>query len=188
MKHLVYAFLLDVARAYDQESVGAAARYAKAQRKEVFLSESLAVLRALETNTVPANDLMKTLAHLLVEEAGPFMEDGDVHHFSSAHQETAQVIARLRSEQTPHAVTGMFQRLLARVYPGSSLTVIQTPRRLETAARVQMRRTLAQSAPDAYPTFAVDRSLLGGMRLFINGALVDNSWQQKIASMLQTLS
>lgn len=188
MKQLLYAFTLDVSRASGASSESIAGTYAATHSTETFLSESLAVFRALEEHRLPSNDLTRALARVLVEEAGPFMENGEAGHFAPAHTETARVIAMLRSTQTPHGVTGLFQRILARVYPGSSLTVIQTPRRLDTAARIAMRRQLAAMTPEAYPTFAVDRALLGGMRLFVNGVLVDNSWQQKVTAMLRTLS
>jgi len=188
MNDLLLSFLLDVTSAYDTASSSRISAYVSSHTMEEYLLDVQRFLAHMDQKSLPKGELMTLLADILVHEAGPFLEDGDLSHFDPHHPSLAKAFVHLKESFTPHTLAGMIQALLSSAYPDSSITVIQTPYPLEQKARVSMRRSLAGAFPHAFPTFSVDRALLGGLRIFVNGTLCDNSWQYKVKRMLRTLS
>lgn len=65
----------------------------------------------------------------------------------------------------------------------SSLIIIQTPRKIRYDFRQQIRHKIQQNFPVSLPIFQVNRDLIGGIRLFLNGELRDYSWISKIEAI-----
>lgn len=163
-------------------------QYVDAHEERAFLEDVLATMQAITSGSVAQNALTRALADTLVQQAGPYMDTGNAEVLGDDTSALKKVLVQLRESTSPHYCNARFQELLSAVYPESSVTVVQTPTTLSPEQRAAMRTRLAQKYPHAYPSFSVDRSLLGGMRLFIDGTLVDRSWQQTVRTLLNTLT
>lgn len=62
----------------------------------------------------------------------------------------------------------------------SPTTIVQTARKIDATFRANIREKLLGMNPYIFPIFQVNRSLVGGMRIFSNGKTIDESWFSRI--------
>lgn len=62
----------------------------------------------------------------------------------------------------------------------SPTTIVQTARKIDATFRGYIREKLLGMNPYIFPIFQVNRSLIGGMRIFSNGKTIDESWFSRI--------
>lgn len=192
MKELILASIADLGAAYrrgsDSQITPVFAAYMASHSTEQFLQETLSVIHTLKTGEVTRGNLAQTVAQYVINHAGVYLDSGDDRVLGEANVLLNNTLKSLRKEMTPRSLEARFQELITHVYPHSSMTVVQSPLTLSAEQRVAIRAALAAKFPEAYPTFSVDKSLLGGIRLFINGKLIDRSWQHTVRHLLQSLS
>lgn len=58
--------------------------------------------------------------------------------------------------------------------------LIQSPVRLDSEMKEEIRLAMHKKHPEASPIFVVNKKLIGGLRIYINGHVEDLSWQSKI--------
>lgn len=58
--------------------------------------------------------------------------------------------------------------------------LIQSPVKLETAFKDEIRESMMKQYPNASPIFVVNKNLIGGLRIYIDGKTEDLSWISKI--------
>lgn len=75
---------------------------------------------------------------------------------------------------------------LCRFVYGSAYVVVQSPRDIDSELKIQIRKHLADEKKHSFPLFQINKKLIGGIRVFVDGKSVDNSWFSKI-SQLSTL-
>lgn len=192
MKDILLAAIADLGYAYKSDSDAGRtevfAKYMKEHSAQEFLTETLDMIRALQTNARIRGDLASTIAHYVIQHAGQYIDSGDTSVLGEANTVLIKTLKALRSECTPRFLEARFQELITTVFPTSTITVIQSPLTLSQKQRKAIRASLSEKYPEAFPTFSVDKSLLGGIRLFINGKLIDRSWQHTVHHLLQSLS
>jgi F0F1-type ATP synthase delta subunit len=62
----------------------------------------------------------------------------------------------------------------------SSTVIVQSPREMEADLKKSIRKELLQKSPRSFPVFQVNRRLIGGMRVFTDGDVVDHSWLNRV--------
>lgn len=62
----------------------------------------------------------------------------------------------------------------------SPYIVIQTPREISTELKKEIRTRLLKENPLTFPTFQINKKLIGGLRIFINGKTIDHSWITRV--------
>lgn len=79
---------------------------------------------------------------------------------------------------------------LAQIVTGADLVLVQTPRDIDSALKKEIRAALLEKYPHAFPVFQVNRGLIGGFRVFVNGTATDFSWFSRISKLnsLKTVS
>ncbi len=58
--------------------------------------------------------------------------------------------------------------------------LIQSPVRLSSEMKEDIRLAMHKKHPEATPIFVVNKNLIGGLRIYIDGHVEDLSWQSKI--------
>lgn len=71
------------------------------------------------------------------------------------------------------------QEFISHIYK-SSFIVIQSPLLLKTEQKQEMRKQLREKYKTSIPTFSVNKNLIGGLRVFIDGTTHDHSWISQI--------
>ncbi|KKP36471.1 hypothetical protein A2483_03085 [Candidatus Peregrinibacteria bacterium RIFOXYC2_FULL_33_13] len=77
-------------------------------------------------------------------------------------------------------ITEAIDKFLRNIEPETKYIVIQAPRKLNKEVKKEIRKILLKKYKFAFPIFQVNSSLIGGIRIFIDGETIDNSWAGKI--------
>jgi F0F1-type ATP synthase delta subunit len=66
--------------------------------------------------------------------------------------------------------------------------VIQSPREVDLELKKEIRETLLKEYPLSLPIFQVNRTLIGGLRVFRGGEVIDRSWISRVHRLSQLTS
>lgn len=58
--------------------------------------------------------------------------------------------------------------------------IVQTPRAVDHELKREIRKKLLEKYPGSFPYFQINRKLIGGIRLFVNGENLDFSWLSRV--------
>lgn len=62
--------------------------------------------------------------------------------------------------------------------------LVQSPREIDSETKKEIRAKLTEEYPLSFPTFQINRRLIGGLRIFKDGNTIDNSWLSRVQSAL----
>lgn len=103
------------------------------------------------------------------------------HHFPGSS--ALHVNLREHAEgSTYQELTQGAQELLALVKKSSTI-VVQTPFELKPELKREWREHFLKEEPYSFAEFQVNPSLLGGVKLFVDGKVADYSWLRKVQSL-----
>jgi len=71
---------------------------------------------------------------------------------------------------------------------GAPYIVVQTPRELDAESKKDMRKQLLEETPHSFSVFQINRKLIGGLRIFKNGEVIDHSWLSRVHRFLSLTS
>jgi len=63
---------------------------------------------------------------------------------------------------------------------GSSIVVVQSAMEIGKDMRIAIRKFLAEKYPYSFVEFQINSQIIGGLRVFIDGQVVDHSWLSRI--------
>lgn len=72
---------------------------------------------------------------------------------------------------------------LAKEVVGAPTLLVQIPRDISAELKKDMRSALQAEHPHSFPIFQINRGLIGGFRLFLNGTAKDFSWFNRIVKL-----
>lgn len=70
---------------------------------------------------------------------------------------------------------------------GCAYVVVQAPTLLSADMRQEIRRKLYEQHSYCFPSFTLEKNLIGGMRILVNGQTTDLSWYGKVMRLSQLL-
>jgi F0F1-type ATP synthase delta subunit len=71
----------------------------------------------------------------------------------------------------------------AKEVTGATTVLVQMPREISLELKKEMRQTLQAEHPYSFPIFQINRGLIGGFRLFVDGKTQDHSWFNRIVKI-----
>lgn len=165
---------------------------------EQYERDALGAVSYLRTGKVPeaAAGLLLALNGFLVADFG-FLLDGVSGDFYSLPVEDRLKLLSLPNVESSqlyraaydilvrenyHSVASAVQRFVSTVGQGTSL-LIQIPRPMSGEDKKTIRQSVLKSHPDSFLVFAVEPSILGGLRFFEGGVLRDASWLSRIKTL-----
>lgn len=86
-------------------------------------------------------------------------------------------------------VTNSYQEItealeqLSKVVADGATIVVQSPRDVEPELKKEIREKLNADYPLSFPIFQINRQLIGGLRVFINGKSHDLSWFSQVQKL-----
>lgn len=102
---------------------------------------------------------------------------------SASH--TAAALRDLLVHHSYQEITEALEQLAQSVADAPTV-VVQTPRDFSLELKKEMRENIAKQFPFSFPYFQINRQLIGGFRVFLNGHSHDHSWfaeLQKLTSL-----
>lgn len=73
--------------------------------------------------------------------------------------------------------------LLSKSVADAGTIVVQAPREIAHELKKEMREKFAKEYPFSFPSFQINRQLIGGFRVFINGKSHDLSWFSQVQKL-----
>ncbi len=81
--------------------------------------------------------------------------------------------------RTPQELAAAIQKL-ASTLVDAPLILVQSPREMNQDLKKEVRQALLDKHPRSFPSFQINRKLIGGMRIFENGDVTDHSWLHRV--------
>ncbi len=120
------------------------------------------------------NPALQSIAHATF--ASVLLEEVHTHYWNTEHaiqdrivQQEVRAFCKAFGVKTPYVV-------------------IQSPVALTFAVKQEIALHLKSIYGLCFPVFQAEPSVLGGLRIFVDGTCIDNSWQKKIDDVFQSLS
>lgn len=126
----------------------------------------------LETN----NGLLIALGHFLIEDAAPYLDNPAV--FDSAEEifvSLQSIVKSFSYEELANAIQIFLKDIL-----NAPFILVQTAAPITPEFKGEIRTNFKKAYPLAFPIFQVNSSLLGGLKIFLNGEVYDHTWLNKI--------
>ncbi len=98
------------------------------------------------------------------------------------HSVLAQATRELFAQSTYQEVTSMANEALSLI-SDTPVIVVQTPHELEAEKRTTVRSLFNKKHPGSFAEFQTNPQIIGGMRIFVNGDVVDHSWLAKVQAI-----
>jgi hypothetical protein len=149
--------------------------FIKSVDEERFLQQ----LKGLKVRGVQS-ELLVAVRKFLVIEFSDYLSDKKC----GGALETALV--QMSKSSTRQSLDRAVRKFLSR-FPGQKFYRIQTAVSVEDQDKHLLRKKLQQTAEFAHIEFAVDRRLLGGMRVFGNGKLTDQTWLKQVKKVTSNI-
>lgn len=73
---------------------------------------------------------------------------------------------------------------LSKEVASSAHIIVQAPREIDLELRKDIRKKLTEENPMSFPIFQINKKLIGGMRVFKNGEVLDHSWHSRVRKFL----
>lgn len=129
-----------------------------------------------------------------------FLHTVDATFFTSATSHRQKALERF-TEKQPTAIkiasrlfaTGSYQvactRLyrLAKAFGKPRQLIVQSAAPLEPSQRAELVKTLVAQYPNTLIQLRVSPELFGGMRLFLDGTLLDETWSGALGRLMQSI-
>lgn len=97
-----------------------------------------------------------------------------------SNSELANTLKEILTDYSYQEILNGIQSLAEKTFQ-SPLVVVQTPTEMELETKKEIRENLSQSLNQVcLPIFQVNKNLIGGLRLFVNGKVSDLSWIARI--------
>jgi len=159
--------------------------------KDVLLISNF--IHSPKTTEIKDNTFFKTLLEFLNIELGRKIDQLDGEYYLMDQQGRKEVIEKLLpgeshlakslreilENQTYQQLTSEINNLGYKVAQASYI-VVQSPREIENKLKREIRAQLLEKCPYSFPTFQINRKLIGGIRIFKNGTTIDHSWLSRV--------
>ncbi|MFN7160042.1 MAG: F0F1 ATP synthase subunit delta [Candidatus Gracilibacteria bacterium] len=129
------------------------------------------------------NSLLKTFFSFLVQDLPSVLHDFKESTTDSAISASVKEIIHLRSEQEISQAVSKFIGIYTKV----PYIVVQTPTHLTYKDKHEIRENMLSKYTYAFPTFAVNKKLIGGMRILVDGRTEDHSWYGRVMNLSHLL-
>lgn len=147
-------------------------------------------IKSLKTNK---SDFFKAMAEFLTVNLAAKMDELTVDFYMKpVNKQAEELEEKIKSDS--HVAKALKDILLnnsnqelstvidefTRTVTGAKFIVLQSPREIDPELKKEIRKKLWEENPYSFSIFQINRSLIGGLRVFIDGKTVDNSWFSRI--------
>lgn len=130
------------------------------------------------------NRLLKVIVETCIFDVSRLL-DGKAT-FASDTTSLSKQIQTLLTIYSTQEISSEVQRFIESV-SGCAYIVVQSPTMLSMEIKQDIRKKLFEKYSSCFPTFSVQKNLIGGLRILVNGQTTDLSWYGKIMQLSQLL-
>lgn len=153
--------------------------------EEEFMSDMREFVAALLAGSSESfdNKLLKTFCSLLVKDLPDLLESSkDLTVENSLDAVISEMSLRRSGQEISQAVSKFIGK-----YTTIPYIVVQAPIHIENADKKEIRKQMLAKYTYAFPTFTVNKKLIGGMRILVDGQTSDNSWYGRVMNLTHLL-
>lgn len=92
---------------------------------------------------------------------------------------TIQSIRNLLVFESHQQIASMVNDLAKRASNAPHI-IVQSPREINVELKKDIRKKLREENPHSFPTFQINKKLIGGIRIFKDGKVADHSWLSRV--------
>ena len=144
--------------------------------------------------TLSENNLLKAVANFLVNSFANDIYALPVEYFKLGSNEQKAIVEKLITSDSmlgttlreilvnnsAQEISNNVQQFLHATIK-TPLVIIQSPVEIEAEAKKEMQKQISEELEiPCFPIFQVNRNLIGGLRIFVNGVVKDYSWIKSI--------
>jgi len=161
-----------------------------------FMKDIETVVLYLEdpkNTNITGNEFFKRFLEFLSKDLARKIDYMDTDYFLMRKEKRIEFIEKLIKGDSILAsslrgilVNHSYQQITEQVYALGNKTektpyiVVQSPREMDTELKKEIRSHLTKVWPLSLPTFQINRRLIGGLRVFVDGKTTDNSWLSRV--------
>jgi len=90
---------------------------------------------------------------------------------------------RLKDIQSLGFLTEEEKSVLKKIYSKYNEIIVESPNKISSTEKEKIKNDLEKSYPEAFIIFKSNRDLIGGLRVFVDGKLIDESWKNQIRNI-----
>ena len=105
-------------------------------------------------------------------------------HLFPGQSDLSYVMQDIFNQNTYQALTRKASLLLSKLKEPYTI-VVQTPVEMDSEKRKAIRQAFNEKHPYVFVEFQINPPIIGGMRVFENGKVVDHSWLAKVQAITQ---
>ena len=175
--------------------------YLKTVSGDDFMKDLKQALDVFEGFHAPSSKLLEALTDYVVQDLGKALDHLDSAFFFMDYAARLKrlnelivgsgslkmVSVDLFANATYQEVTQMAVEAISQIKSIPTI-VVQAPIELEASQRMAIRKEFLKKYPVCFPEFHINPSIIGGMRVLIDGEVEDHSWMGKIQSLTNITS
>jgi len=97
----------------------------------------------------------------------------------NADSQLAETLKNMLTNFTYQQIANEIQELGKRI-SNTPYILVQSPREIDHELKKDIRMALSKENPLSFPTFQINRKLIGGIRVFQDGKVKDHSWISRV--------
>jgi len=172
--------------------------YLETVSEEDFISDLNQTLELIHGSPASPNKLSLALADYIMSEVASLLDRIPLIFFAQriekkreyllAKTKLPDVFVEALSTMTYQTIFEALFTYLQRAVRDIPYVVVQFARDPEASVKKEMREHFKKEYTEVFPMFQVNKTLYGGMRVFINGKVTDQTWRGKIEQFTSKLT
>jgi hypothetical protein len=163
--------------------------------KKSFVLDMKATIDFIKGDHAKPSELVNTITSFLTEDITNIIDQLDTEFFFIPEKERFKTLSKhftlshLGKYMLEKISCSTYQELNEEIYTTLNnikeipVTLVQTPVELNADQKLQVRKHFLKENTYSFVEFQITPSLLGGIKVFQNGHIIDNSWRAKISSL-----
>lgn len=179
---------------------GAFKEYLEAASETVLAHDVKLIIQYLHSGAVGAeykkSKFFKAFVKFLTEKLAASLDKLPATFYKADHEEQIKIVEKLIASESTVAkalknliVTNSYQELASEInelcknIAEAPYVLVQSPREIDSELKVEIRENLNKDFESSFPVFQINKNLIGGLRVFVDGKSHDYSWFSRISSI-----
>lgn len=142
------------------------------------------------------NKFFKAFIRFLTENLAIKLDKLPASFYKIEYKEQVQVVEKLIASESVVAkalknliITNSYQELASEInelcknITEAPYVLVQSPREIDSELKVEIRENLNKDFESSFPVFQINKNLIGGLRVFVDGKSHDYSWFSRISNI-----
>jgi len=187
-------YLLNVNEKHFINDLSLILKYVKSRSKRILMPSLVGSEMCIRDSIkIKGSPFFKALVNFLISDFAAKLDHFDYQTALMDKKHLTELVNTMITSSTPLAntlkqilLTRTYQQMASSIYElaqkveQSPYIVVQSPREIDTKLKREIRREIIIKNPNTLPIFQINRKLIGGIRVFVDGESRDYSWLSRV--------